>query len=325
MAEPSFFHRGFVLDGRGGAHPIDAPGTADWAPAQGVLWVVLDRHSPETRPWLRKVADLRPLIVDSILAHEPRPRCLAQADGLLVTLRGVNLNQHDRPEDMVALRGWFDPHRAILLRGRKVFAVDDVAATFDQHAGPTRSAELLVRLVDALSDHIAQTADDLGLQADQIEADTHAPHEPANLRERIGDLRTRCMNMRRHIVPQRDMAGRMASEPSELLTPDDRARLREDAEQLARVVDDLDLIRERLLIAQEQADARVAERLARNTYLLSIVAAIFLPVGFLTALAGVSVAGIPGQQDPLAFWVLCGILALVLVLEVVLLRRMKWM
>lgn len=56
-----------------------------------------------------------------------------------------------------------------------------------------------------------------------------------------------------------------------------------------------------------------------------IVAAIFLPLGCITAVAGVSIAGIPAQHNPLAFWGLCAILACVLALEIVLLRRMRWM
>ena len=38
-------------------------------------------------------------------------------------------------------------------------------------------------------------------------------------------------------------------------------------------------------------------------YTLSIVAAIFLPLGLLTGLLGINVGGIPGTENPLAFTV----------------------
>jgi zinc transporter len=319
------FHLGFVLDGAGSGRAIEAGGARRWTPEQGVLWVVLDRNHPEARTWLTKVAALKPIVVESILANEPRPRCLVQEGGLLVTLRGVNLNPGDQPDDMVAVRGWFDENRAVVLRGRRVFAIEDVADSVGKRAGPTRSGEVLVRLVDALTDRIADTADELSQQADSIETATHLAHVPKNLRTKIGDLRARCMTMRRHIAPQRDMIGRMASEATGLLAESDRARLRENAEQLARVVDELDLVRERLMIAQEQLAARVNERLSRNMYLLSIVAAVFLPLSLVTGLASVSVAGLPGADDPRAFWVLCGLLGATVALEIVLLRKMRWM
>jgi zinc transporter len=39
----------------------------------------------------------------------------------------------------------------------------------------------------------------------------------------------------------------------------------------------------------------------RNMMVLSVVSAVFLPLGFLTGLLGINVGGLPGQDDPRAF------------------------
>ena len=39
----------------------------------------------------------------------------------------------------------------------------------------------------------------------------------------------------------------------------------------------------------------------RRTYIFTLVAAIFLPLGFITGLLGVNVGGVPGVDDPSAF------------------------
>jgi zinc transporter len=62
--------------------------------------------------------------------------------------------------------------------------------------------------------------------------------------------------------------------------------LRETAERTARYVEDIDAARERALISQEELNNRLAERMNRAMYTLSIVAAIFLPLGLLTGSAG---------------------------------------
>ena len=49
----------------------------------------------------------------------------------------------------------------------------------------------------------------------------------------------------------------------------------------------------------------------RNMMVLSVVAAVFLPLGFLTGLLGINVAGMPGAQNPAAFWIVCGLLTLI--------------
>jgi len=40
-----------------------------------------------------------------------------------------------------------------------------------------------------------------------------------------------------------------------------------------------------------------------RTYVFSIVATIFLPLGFLTGLLGINVGGMPAEDNPNAFWV----------------------
>ena len=44
------------------------------------------------------------------------------------------------------------------------------------------------------------------------------------------------------------------------------------------------------------------------TLRLGVVATVFLPLGFLTGLLGINVAGVPGSHDPEAFWMVCGLL-----------------
>jgi len=63
----------------------------------------------------------------------------------------------------------------------------------------------------------------------------------------------------------------------------------------------------------------------RNMYVLSIVATIMLPLGFFTGLLGVNVDGIPGQETPWAFAALCAILGVLIVLELWLFKRLRWL
>lgn len=44
-----------------------------------------------------------------------------------------------------------------------------------------------------------------------------------------------------------------------------------------------------------------------DQYILTIVAAIFLPLSFLTGLLGINVGGIPGVDNGNAFWIVVGL------------------
>ena len=62
--------------------------------------------------------------------------------------------------------------------------------------------------------------------------------------------------------------------------------------------------------------------LNKNMYALSVIAAIFLPLGFLTGFLGIDIDGIPGA--PQAFLVSCGMLALLVGLQIVIFRKIRW-
>ena len=90
-------------------------------------------------------------------------------------------------------------------------------------------------------------------------------------------------------------------------------------------VEALDAGRERLTALQDHIEAAQASALGRNSYVLSVVAAIFLPLGFLTGLFGINVGGMPLVENPWGFWSVSLASALIGVGLFVLFRRMKWL
>jgi zinc transporter len=69
----------------------------------------------------------------------------------------------------------------------------------------------------------------------------------------------------------------------------------------------------------------MSEQMNSRMYVLSVVAAIFLPLGFLTGLLGINVGGIPGAEYPLAFGIFIGMLVLVVILQLLIFRWRRWM
>ncbi|MDD3800353.1 MAG: CorA family divalent cation transporter, partial [Novosphingobium sp.] len=56
-----------------------------------------------------------------------------------------------------------------------------------------------------------------------------------------------------------------------------------------------------------------------------IVAAIFLPLGFVTGLLGINVGGMPGVDDGRAFWVVVGLCSAIMLFQLYLFRKWKWL
>lgn len=108
------------------------------------------------------------------------------------------------------------------------------------------------------------------------------------------------------------------------LVEHDRLQVREASDKITRLVEDLDAAKDRAAVAYEELSSRVAEQMNQRMYLLSLVAGLFLPLGFLTGLLGVNVGGIPLADNPWGFvGVVLFLLALVLV-QVLVFRRRHW-
>jgi len=130
--------------------------------------------------------------------------------------------------------------------------------------------------------------------------------------------------MRRYLAPQRDALSRLLGEPIAWLEDIHRLRLRESADRIIRYIEDLDSARERAVVAQEELMGRLSEQMDNRMYVLSLVAAVFLPLGFLTGLLGINVGGIPGADYKNAFIVVSLILIAVVALQIWFFRAKKW-
>lgn len=135
--------------------------------------------------------------------------------------------------------------------------------------------------------------------------------EGRELRPKLGALRRQAIAMRRYVAPQRDTVGRLQAEKVSWLSDIDRARLREGADRITRYVEDLDSARDRVAVTQEELNNRLAEEMNQTMYRLTVVAAIFLPLGLLTGLLGINVGGIPGTESPYAFALVCFLLVVI--------------
>ena len=297
----------YLLDGKGGGRELDWETVRAWAPAEGPLWVHLDREDPEAQRWLQQEANLDSLICEALLAEETRPRSMVIQDGLVIILRGVNMNPGADPEDMISLRAWIENSRIITLQKPKVMAIEDIRNRLKEGIGPKSPGDFLVQVSHRLIDRMGPVLEEIDEEVDTLEEEIL--EAPSNeLRFKLSNLRRKAISLRRYLSPQREVISHFQLEPLTWLTDRHRAQLREVLDRLVRYVEDLDESRERAAVTQEELAGRISDRMNKTMYMLAIVATVFLPLGLLTGLLGINVGGIPGTDNTYAFLIVCFIL-----------------
>lgn len=296
-----------VLDGAGGGRFGDRAMVRDWKPEDGILWVHLDLGAESARTWLHDESGLDEITEAALAAGRSRPRAVARGDTLLVNLRGVNLNPGATPDDMVSVRVAMDGTRIITTRRRRLKALRDIRRALEQDRGPRGCGEFLVAMIDNLLRRMGASLDALDARIDDLQVRI-ADQPGGALRTEIAEIRNQVIALRRYLAPQRDAVLRLQTEQVPWLDALHREHLRELADRTVRRVEDLDAARDRATVAHEELTSRMAEQMNRTMYVLAIVTTVFLPLGLLTGLLGINVGGMPGAENELAFWIVCGLL-----------------
>jgi len=314
----------YLLDGRGGGQRYDWSDIGSWQPDKGLLWVHLNRDCDDSRAWLETQSGLDPLVVEAMLAESTRPRCAQMQGGVMLFLRGVNLNPGADPGDMVSIRLWIEENRVISVRLRRLLSIDDLRSSLEQGHGPTDVGDFVVALSDRLASRMAGVIADIDDEVDRLQ-DQVLEAESRQLRSELNELRRVIIALRRYLAPQRDALARMTNLKVSWIDERDQLHLREEADRVTRYVEDLDAARERAAVTQEELSNRLSEQMNSRMYVLSVVAAIFLPLGFLTGLFGINVGGIPMAENPTGFVDIVLLLLLVTAVQVVLFRWRRWL
>ncbi len=316
---------GCILDGRGGAKLVGWDQIDSWKSDDGPLWIHMDRSVSRVHRWLREKSGLTETTLDAMLAEETRPRVFRGKRGFISILRGINNNPGDDPTDLVAIRMWSDGNRVITIRHRKLMSARDILfQLLVDETGPQTAPQLYERLISRLIERMGETIEAYDGVLDEIEE----KFELANandLRRRLSDLRHDTVNLRRYLAPQRDALQAILLDPPDWADERSLLHLRETSDRLLRYVEELDALRERSLVIKDDIANRLSESSNKTLYILAIISGIFLPLAFLTGLLGINVGGMPGVENPYAFWIFCGIMAVLLTAEIIIFKRLKWL
>ncbi|WP_339108091.1 zinc transporter ZntB [Thioclava sp. GXIMD4216] len=270
-----------------------------------LAWVHLDGTHPEAQDWIRQELDyLEPQAVEALLDRDTRPRTTVIGEGILLILRGINFNDGEDPEDMVSVRIYADARRIVTIARKRVRAIERMDDAIRAGRVPGDAGLFVVRLTEDIVERIGTFQSELDEHAEALEDKVYGQGGD-HLRRDVLDLRLQVIAIRRYLGPQRDALLKAAQSNCPLVTSEVRRELEEEAVKMTRISEDMDELRDQAQVLREELSTQLSDRVNRNTFVLSVVSVIFLPLGFLTGLFGVNIGGMPGLNDDNAFMWLC--------------------
>lgn len=295
----------FVFDGQGGSR------TPTQSELEGISIIPLDSYLwanmqlPMTTPpkaFQYACCVIDDYVKDALLATESRPRCTLHEDGVILNLRAVNFNPGEDPEDMVSVRIWAERDRVVTTHFHDIQPLEQIESRIRAGHAPKSVADLITDIAFRLTENMEPVIGELSDDLDELEEE-HDTLSVGVARTRLTELRRQAIMLRRFIAPQRDAINHLTIEEIDWIDERHRARLREATDRVTRYAEELDAIRERAAILHDQLTDRRAEQMNQQMLILTIAAAIFLPLTYIAGIMGMNVGGIPGATWPYAFWI----------------------
>lgn len=300
-----FVHRG------GQTELVDRLDPAWLSPDSGaVVWADVAEPTEEDGAVLRGAFGLHELVVEAAFQRETNPKVEPYGKYLYIVLHGINFD---------AIEHRFDTHETDFFlaanflvtvhdgQRRSIAHISEVC-TRAQHVLGEGTVALLHRIVDTMVDHYRPEVEQLEERLDAIEE--RVIETPTD--SMTGDILTvkrDITTLRRIVVPQRDVVGRLARREFDLIGQEMAYRFRDVYDQFVRMADDAIVFQDRVTGVLDAHLATVSNRLADVSKVLAVIAALFGPLTVITGLFGMNVPlptllGSPKYQ----FWEIVGIM-----------------
>ena len=261
----------------------------------GLLWLHLTSFTEEDADLLERVFDFHPLAIrDCLDTSYQRPKVDDYGTYLFLMLHGVD---HQATSDLVVtneLDLFLGPNYVVSSSLGSQAAVDhlfevahDRPRLLDQSAG-----RLMHHVIDALVDEMLPTVDRMGEVADEI--DERAIEDPhPEVLDAVMRLKRSALRVHRVVAPQRDILQRLGRAEFPQIEEDVAPYLRDIYDHLVRIEDLVQMLRERSDNAMTIYLSAVSIRQNETMRVVSIVAAIFLPLALVTGIYGMNFSNMP--------------------------------
>lgn len=293
----------------------------------GVLWVDLADPSDEEIRVLSDVFAFHELAIEDARAIMHHPKLEAYDGYLYLILHGIDFQaarHHFATHDTDFFIG---PHYLVTVHSGKTRSIPQVRELClkAHHIAEEGPLALVHRIVDTMVDHYRPEVEKLGEQLDALENRVFVRPDPALMRAILA-LKRDVASLRRVVLPQRDVVGRLARREFALVTEALAYRFRDIHDQLVRLTDEAMYFQDRIGGLLDAHLAAASNRLNEVMKTLTLIATVFMPLTVLTGMYGMNVAlpALPGGEGAQFYWVL-GIMACTAAFLVWFFKTRKWL
>ena len=283
-----------------------------WPDSGVVVWADVVEPTEADAAVLRETFGLHELPVEAAVQRETHPKVESYGRYLYLVLHGINFQAAEHTFETHETDFFLAPNFLITIHDGQRRSIAHVVELCNRahHILSEGPVALLHRIVDTMVDHYRPEVDELEERLDAIEK--QVIEDPgATLTGDILAVKNDITTLRRIVIPQRDVVGRLSRREFDLIGLEMSYRFRDVYDQFVRMADDSIVFQDRVTGILDAYLASVSNRLSNTSRLLAVIAALFGPMTVITGLFGMNVPlpsmlGSPEYQ----FWEIIGLMVI---------------
>jgi magnesium transporter len=276
-------------------------------------WVDFSDPTPDEVRLLGDVFHFHELSIEDAVTELHHPKVESYGEYLYVILHGIDFKAREHCFQTQDVDFFLGPNYLVTVHpgvSRSVGRVRDLCARNPRvlAEGP---AALLHRIVDTMVDNYRPEVDKLQDRLDTLEREVFRKPD-AGLSRQILNFKRDVASLRRVVLPQRDVVGRLARREFPQIDEGLSYRFRDVYDHLVRIADEATLFQDRIAGLLDAHLALVSNQLNAVMKVLTIIATLFMPLTVLTGLYGMNVPlpAFPGSGGSQFWWIAAIMVAL---------------
>lgn len=256
-----------------------------------VTWINVNGiHEPELVEKLGGHYGVHPLILEDVVNSRQRPKFNEATDYILVVLKMIYANRKGGELIAEQVSVLFGRNWVVTFQepGGDVFEPVRERLRKTVPRGKFLSTDYLAHaLIDAVIDHYFVILEDIGDRIEDLEDEIAGYPRPESLKT-IRELKMKLLVLRRAVWPLREVIGDLERTESSLVKPATLPYLRDVYEHTINVIDTVEIYRDMIAGLLDLYHTAVSNRLNEIMKVLTIIATIFIPLGFLAGVYGMN-------------------------------------
>lgn len=261
-----------------------------------VTWVnVSGIHDTEVVQKLGDMFELHSLVLEDILHTGQRPKIEEYEGYLFIVLK--MLYRHEESKDIVSeqVSIVLTPHVVLSFQEAEGDVFDLIRERIREAKGRIRKMKgdyLAYALIDAIVDHYFIVLEQLGERIESLEEDLISDPQPTTLRA-IHSMKNEIIYLRKSVWPLREVVSNLERGESPLIKKATRVFLRDVYDHTIRVLDTVETFRDLVSGMLDIYLSSTSNKMNEVMKVLTIIATIFIPLGFVAGLYGMNFDNMP--------------------------------